>query len=388
MIKDIEIKNGFNSQSILSFISILLGILSVLFTFNQKINDWLNDTFEDRVMLLVIIFMVVIILILYKMSTKDDSILELKKDLKSETKELWKKYAQLHQFYMEQNLLNLLEIYVTSKTEVMSIQRYKYTLSTSAKGLIVKIQGDYNYIKEGTDINTVSQCYYTFNVNTLANLKRAYVSSKKSNLTENLNDDDYSDLIKFYFELSSNLTSKCNDEILMPGTGVQMKDAADKEVAATSTTQLDNNLDKIILRGNDYKFTEEDVSNFQLLNIVIKEIKRGIKYDIPLPPLDEKQLLQLKEKRKTGMDIAIFLLKNHLGIKQEQEIIEYNGYSESKKNRCYSYVQVENNLGENYVFVIAQRKNTSLNKKSQQTKAIKNVQDFIKLIEKEFYFIR
>lgn len=397
-----KLKYGNNSQNILNFLSIILAIISVFITIDPKFNNWLKETFQNYVVVLVVLFLSVIVLMLYKMNAKDDTIVSLQNDLKSETKELWKNYAQLHQFYKEQNLLALMNIFVTSKSEVISIQRYKYNIYSDSKGLSIRIQGDYSYIREGADLNTVSQGYYIFDLKDIGALRRAYAASKNSLHTENLHDDDYEGLIKLYGILGKELTTeqqRSEDVLESESADLEFEtsgyvepeaayttvspigDYAEAKTEPKQKTEKDVDIPKI-------NFTDKDVVKYQLLKLINKELEDGLMMNIPMPPFTDKQLSLLNEKRKSGIEIALFLLKNYIGIKEERDIFEYQGNSDSKKNRCYSNVLVESALGEHYVFVISQHLNEEIDKRSQKTKAIENTKAFINLIEEEFYFIK
>lgn len=418
--RSIKVKESANSQGALGFISILLGLLSIFVTFFPKMDEKINDFFEDKVVFLLIFVMIIFIVILYRMNKKDDEIIKLEEDLKSETKNLWNKYGQLNQFYKEQNLLRLLKIYVISNPEVTSIQRYRYSISSNSKCLTIKIQGDYNYIEENTEINTISQGYYKFDLELLSKLKGAYASSKKSIKTENSYDDDYNDLISLYVELVTDLR-KCKSIVTFDNENQSLNEAtttseeeAVNETAATTTSEEEavnetvatttneeeavtditsnnhphkqQNVTYIKYYRNVYHMDDDVITKFYLLQIVIKELENGLNSEIPFP-FDDEFLEQIKDKTKSGMDIAIFLLKNHLKIEHGQEIFEYKGYSDSKKNRYYSNVQVQNNVGENYAFVIAQHLNLSISKMSREKKVKMNTQEFIELLEDDFYFI-
>lgn len=338
---------GINSLSALNIISLILAILSVVLTISTEFNNFLAGNIIKYNIVYLVGFLIIVVLLFHRMNIKNDKILALENRLNSDTKDLWKKYAELNQFYKDKTLLYGMQRFVDSTTHVLSVQRYKYKLYKTNGHLVIVINGDHSYIKEGEDLNTVFQGYFKFSLKDIKSLISAITKTQNSDKTGNIADNDYSDLIKLYTQW-----------------GKSIKDKA----------------------MTDYE--DSDSLKFHLLKIIqaLLENVFGDEESLDLG-FDPQQVNQL-DGRKSGIDIALFLLRKYIDVKSELEIFNYKGTSDSKKFRMYSNVEVLNEVGEQFVFVLAHYADLTWSDEMQKKRVQDDTNDFIKFIQSEMHFIK
>lgn len=328
----------------LNIISLVLAVISVALTISTEFNTFLTKNIKDNSTLYLMGFFIVVILLFHRINIKNDKILTLQSDLRSDTKELWKNYSELNEFYRQKTLISGLQRFVNSTPQVLSVQRYKYKLYKSNGHLIISINGDYSYIKEGEDLNTVSQGYFRFTLKDLKLLVSASIKTQHSEVTGNIVDNDYKDLIKLYTSWGGELQQKNCDT-----------------------------------------YTDADSLKYHLLKQMQYNIEKFMNESVDLG-FNEQQIKQL-DGRKSGIDIAMFILKAWLNIKTDVEIFNYKGTSDTKKLRMYSNIEVANKVGEKYVFVLAHYADSTWSEEKQKDQVQIDTQSFIKFIESEHHFI-
>lgn len=97
--------------------------------------------------------------------------------------------------------------------------------------------------------------------------------------------------------------------------------------------------------------------------------------------------MQKLNGRKSGIDIAMFLLKDYMSIKSSLDLFNYKGTSDSKKARMYSNLQLTNKLGENFVYVIAHQTDDSWTQDKVIQKVEEDTKSFLEIIDAEIHFI-
>ncbi|MGE6414826.1 hypothetical protein ACQKDD_11715 [Planococcus kocurii] len=344
-LKIFKIKTLVKSQHMINIISLILAIMSLGITLDENIRQNITRLFQDYVVAIITIFLILIILMLNHLNSKNDKIFELKNDLKEETKGLWKEYSDLNKFYKDRDIRNFMQSFVDSRTNVISIQKYKSSIFLGKRGITVNISGDYSYIRPNEDLNIISQGYYEFESDDVQQLLKAYALSNQSIHTKNLKDNNYKYIEDLFFKWTEELYFKKMDE-----------------------------------------YTDKDALKFQLIQILRELLETGISTRPDLP-FDEFQFAQLN-RRKSGIEIATFLLRGYLNIQSNKVHFKYKGISDSKKHRLYSNVQVINDLGEKNVFVIAHYSNEKLDEKSKVKQVKTDTEEFISLIQKEYMYIK
>lgn len=336
-----KVKQMINSQYVINLLSIILAVVSLGFTLDDSLKVKITENSSEYIIIVIIGFLIILILLLNHLNTKNDTILSLKDDLKSETKNLWKKYSDLENFYKENNSKNFMGSFIKNNVNLISIQRYTYSIYINSNGIIIKILGKNSFIRENADLNTVAQGYYTFNPDDIRKLLKAYALCRQSVHTRNLSDDDYKYVEDLFFSWVEELNAKKPDE-----------------------------------------YIDEDAMKYQLILILKELLETGLLFSPPLP-FTEEQLQQIN-RRKSGIEIAMFLLRDYLNIKSNKVHFEYKGFSDAKKNRLYSNVQVINLNGEKSVFVLAHHGDVNLDESSKYEKVKSDTDAFILLLKNEY----
>lgn len=326
-------------------ISVILAIVSLIIAFSEEAIQFISEFLGDYVVQIVLIFLILLIWMLYRMSSKNDRIIELENDMRSSTKGLWKNYSDLSKFYKDKNLLELMKVFVKSHSYVSSVQRYRYYIQDTEKHITITLRGINHYIDEGTDLNTVSQAYFNYDKKKVNELIQAYTKATISEKTKSVSDDDYNKLFSFFKD-------KVEDLLNIDADDIQDKDA----------------------------FT------YQLVKIAQLEIQNGLgdKFQIEFG----KDKIDQLDKRKSGIEIATFLLREKIGITNEYQSFKYKGNSDSKRQRMYSNIQVENELGEQFVFVLSHHSEELWDEVARLEQIRKDAQDFVDLIQSEAYSVR
>ncbi|PIJ96753.1 hypothetical protein [Lysinibacillus sphaericus] len=338
---------GINSLNVLNLMSLILAILSVVLTISTDFSTFLTENIKTYNIVYLVGFLIIVVLLFHRMNIKNDKILSLEEKLNSETKDLWKNYAELNQFYRDKTLIDGMQRFVNSTTHVLSAQRYKYKLYKTNGHLIILINGDYSFIKEGEDLNTVSQAYFKFSLKDVKKLITAITKIKNSEKTGNLGDNDYTDLIKLYISWGKELQEK---------------------------------------KSSDYN--DSDSLKYQLLIIVQNLIENVMDNEDSFDLKFDQNQICLLDGRKSGIDIAIFLLKKYIDVKYDLEIFNYKGTSDSKKFRMYSNVEVLNSMGEQFAFVLAHYADLTWSEEMQKKKVLEDTQNFINFVQSEMHFIK
>lgn len=319
-------------------LSLILAVLSIFLAFNKA--EVIQKKIEEYVIPIIMCFLILIIWMLYRMIAKNEKILSLENDLRSETKAVWKEYGELNRFYKDINLLDLMKVYVEKHPHITSVQRYRYSIREKEKCTEIKLVGLNHFIDENVDLNTVSQAYFSYDKKEIKELLEAYSKSKISKKTKNEEDDDYSDLFSFFERYASRL-----------------------------------------YKTNSIDITDEDAFTYQLVKIAHQDIAQNLGLDFRMP-FSKEQLEQL-EKRKSGIEISSFLLKANLEINQEYNPFYYKGNSDSKKQRAYSNIQVTNDVGEQFVYVITHNVEELWSEKSIINQCKDDADDFVYLVKDE-----
>ncbi|OCX63324.1 hypothetical protein BFM98_14020 [Lysinibacillus sp. AR18-8] len=339
-----KIPSWISPNSLLNIVSVLLAILSVAFTIDVSLIESINTHFTNNGQMYLIIFLITLVITFYNMNIKADKIQYLEKQLDSETKKLWENYAELNEFYRQKSLFNAMEIFINSTPTVVSIQRYKYRILKNHKFLKIIINGDHTTVREGDDLNLVSQAYFEFNLEEINAIISAYLKATVSFKTYNEKDDDIEELEDIYLKLLK---------------------------------ELDNlPIEKI---NNSYTY------KFELVKLLhpLLEKSMNVNFDIEL----SQEKIQKLNGRKSGIDIAMFLLKDYMSIKSSLDLFNYKGTSDSKKARMYSNLQLTNNLGENFVYVIAHQTDDNWTQDKVIQKIEEDTKKFLEIIDAEVHFI-
>lgn len=336
---------GINSLSALNLISLLLAVLSLGFTIKSNLIDAVSKNIQQNGATYLVIFLIILIFAFYRMSVKDDKITFLEQQLDSDTKQLWKNYAELNEFYRQKTLDDSIKRFINTTPSVISVQRYHYRIMRSTNSLKIVINGDYTHIREGDDLNLVAQAYFKFNLDDVNTLMRAYAKTCISLNTRNENDDDYNELIDLFICLIKAL-----------------KDISPSEY------------------NDDHSF------KFEMIKIIHPHLEDSLNMNIPLY-LTEEQISSLNG-RKSGIDIAMFILKGYLDIKIKYNQFDYKGLSDTKKSRMYSNIQITNKIGINYVYVLAHHPDKSWTQKRKIEKVNEDTEKFIQIAQAEIHFIK
>jgi len=283
-----KIKKTINSQYIINLLSIILAVLSLALTLDDSLKTKITEASSDYIIIIIVGFLIILIMLLNHLNGKNDRIFALKEDLKSDTKELWKRYSDLDKFYKEQNSQKFMESFVKNNSNLISIQRYVYSTYINGNGIIINIQGKNSFIRESADLNTVAQGHYLFNTEDVQQLLKAYALSQQSVHTKNLKDDDYNYVENVFFQWTEELY--------------------DKQIS---------------------EYTDEDAMKYQLLLILKELLEIGLSMSPPLP-FSEEQLHQIN-RRKSGIEIATFLLRDYIEIQSKRVYFEYKGFSTQKE---------------------------------------------------------
>ncbi|KXH86100.1 hypothetical protein AU377_14620 [Sporosarcina sp. HYO08] len=344
-IKQKNIPFGINSLNFLNIVSLILAVISVGFTISSDLVNKVSRHVQDNGAAYLVFFLIILVLVFYRMNIKNDIITSLKRQLDSETKELWKNYSELNDFYRQKTLADTMERFINSSPHVISVQRYKYRIFKNNRNLKIILNGDYTYVREGDDLNLVAQGYFNFDLNKINQIISAYAKARISLKTENENDDNYEELEDIFIDLMDKLNN---------------------------------------INAEDYKDT--DVFTFELIKLIHPYLESGLNMTIPLT-LSESQLDALNG-RKSGIDIAMFLLRDYINIKTQIDQFDYKGLSDSKKYRIYSNIQITNALGENYVYVLAHHPDETWSQQKKVNKIQEDTANFVQIAETEIHFIK
>lgn len=332
-----------NSQYLINLLSIVLAIVSLAITLDDSIKLSIINHAEDYVIIIIVFSLIVFIMLLNHLNGKNDRIFALEADLESETKELWKKYSDLDRFYRDENSRNFMESFVKNNPNLISIQRYNYSIYINSQGIVINISGKDSFIRENADLNTVAQGYYIFNPKDVQDLRKAYALCNQSFHTNNLKDDEYKYLEDLFFDWVGGLFKK--------------------DISS---------------------YTDDDAMKYQLVLILKELLEKDFSSPISLPFFEE-QLTQIN-RRKSGIEIATFLLRDYIKINSSKVHFEYKGFSDSKKNRLYSNVQVINPNGEKSVFVLAHHAHPNQDEQSNLKQVESDTKSFIQLVNNEINF--
>lgn len=339
-----KVPSWISPNSLLNIVSVLLAIFSIAITMDDTLVNSINTHFTNNGQTYLILFLIILIITFYAMNIKADKIQYLEKQLDSETKKLWENYAELNEFYRQKSLFNSMEIFINSTPTVVSIQRYKYRILKNHKVLKIIINGDHTTVREGDDLNLVSQAYFEFNLDEINTIISAYLKATVSFKTYNEKDDDFEALQDSYLRLLEELNN-------------------------LSIEQIDNSY--------TYKF-----ELIKLLHYLLEKSMNVI-FEIEL----SSDKIQKLNGRKSGIDIAMFLLKDYMSIKSSLDLFNYKGTSDSKKARMYSNLQLTNKLGENFVYVIAHQTDDTWTQDKVIQKIEEDTKNFLKIIDAEIHFI-
>ncbi|MEK5207440.1 hypothetical protein [Psychrobacillus sp. FSL H8-0510] len=339
-----KIPIGISPNSLLNIISVLLAVLSVAFTINASLVSIINTHITNNGQTYLIIFLIILAITFYAMNVKVDRIQYLEKQLDSDTKKLWENYAELNEFYRQKSLISAIEIFTNSTPTVVSVQRYRYRVLKNHKKLKIIINGDHTTVREGDDLNLVSQAYFEFDLDEINTIISAYLKATVSFKTYNERDDDIEELQDIYLKLL-------------------------EELDKLSTEQIDNYY--------TYKF-----ELVKLLHPLLEK-SMNVNFNIELPSDKIKKL----NGRKSGIDIAMFLLKDYMSIKANLDLFNYKGTSDSKKARMYSNLQLTNKLGENFIYVIAHQTDENWTQEKVIQKIEEDTEKFLDIVDAEIHFI-
>lgn len=208
-----KVPSWISPNSLLNIVSVLLAIFSIAITMNESLVDSINTRFTSNGQTYLILFLIILVITFYAMNIKDDKIQYLEKQLDSETKNLWENYAELNEFYRQKSLFNSMEIFINSTPTVVSIQRYRYRILKNHKVLKIIINGDHTTVREGDDLNLVSQAYFEFNLDEINTIISAYLKAIVSFKTYNEKDDDFEALQDIYLRLLGELKNLSIEQI-------------------------------------------------------------------------------------------------------------------------------------------------------------------------------
>lgn len=299
-----------NSFSILNIVSFTLAIVSLFFTIRKELIEEIDQFFKENGSTSLVIFLCIIFIMLLFINQKEDKINSLEKELSSETKQLWKSITDLRKFYTEKIEEKQLNIFLNTHPYIISIQKYKYSFEKRATELKLILKGENTFVRSEEDLNLISQAYFQFKLNDLNRLISAAKKAQISNSTHNSNDDEISPLLNLYTDFFQILNSK-----------------------------------------NPSDYLNEDAILFEITEIMRPLVENVLKAEIQIP-LSDDRIKKLKQK-KSGLQIAGFLLKNYLDIYiNDIHTFEYTGNSDDKKNRLYSNVQIITKNNEKFVYVI------------------------------------
>jgi len=333
-----NIKKVVNSQSMMNFISLVLAILSIGVTLDNDIRENLINFSEQYIIIIIIFSLIGFIILLNNISSKNDEIKSLQIDLRSETKELWKSYSDLDKFYKEKNLKNFIKVFLGNNPGMISIQQYYYTIYNHHDCLRITIWGENKVVREFADLNTISQGHFSFDHSDLKELLKAYSDSRKSLSSKDLSSDNYTPMGELFSTWANELSRK----------------------------EPDN-------------YEDSDSIRYQLLLILVDLLNTGLSINLTIP-LKNEQLARLKG-RKSGIEIARFLLIYYIKIHSNPDSFSYQGLSDSKKNRIYSNIQVENPEGENVVFVLTHDGNAEYSDPITVERITQTNEKFIELLQ-------
>ncbi|WP_026574240.1 hypothetical protein [Bacillus sp. UNC438CL73TsuS30] len=180
----------FNSGRLVVFLSVIITIAGTAITI------LLLKIPEEHLKTAMVIYSIVswlliigIVFLFLHIDQKDDEIKILERDIKSETKQLWKHYNELSRFERNKSLREYMNIFLKDNEYVVGIQRYDYSVTkTSPLKIIFKINYEDGIVREHEDINAMVQSYYKFNKIDLIKFKKAIIDAMKHEKLDNLND--------------------------------------------------------------------------------------------------------------------------------------------------------------------------------------------------------
>jgi multisubunit Na+/H+ antiporter MnhG subunit len=302
-----------NSASrVFNFIAATFTIIGVILYF---VSDETKDFVKDLSPYLLLVSLTVIIYLLIKQGKLEDIIDDKNKDLKTETKTLWKYYSELSKYEKDKTIHTLLEAFVNSNEYVCGIQIYTFKLFSSKIAFpylqlskqnkqkhirTIKLNYLNGYVREQEDLNAIAQSYYAFDkelLNQFSLKARAAFFHKQPN-----------DLTDFLIEKISYLKNKNIDE-------------------------LDDN----------------DALIFALIELGISFIES--RYELIFPNfLDDEKIKLLKSKKRTG--IANAIINFHQTTGHQWFSFAYKGNGDGKTSRQYISYITESVRGEKLLFLI------------------------------------
>lgn len=231
---------------------------------------------------------------------------ELRNDLKTDAGKLLSRYSDLTKFKIKDMLQENLKKFIDSKYIVESAQLYKYKYIPRKDDTVIQVEYSGGYVKEGININSIMQSYYTIPTYMIENLNSIIKLYEK---LEKESEDDIEDYIFAIFTTIDNIAQNIINDLKSElkdkfKTGFQDKDADLYAVLRTVISMLYENEDDT---DNGDGFENNGIK-------IIEEI------------FGNNEVEEIKLKKRTGILESI--------LRMDYSIFQHDGLSD-KKGRAY-----------------------------------------------------
>ncbi|WP_214752940.1 hypothetical protein [Exiguobacterium sp. s16] len=165
------------SLAILSFVWAFLSF------FLSKYSGLSNLNF-----ILITVILVIATILSFMIDLKNSEINDLREDIKNNIVGLLSSYDRLAKFESDERYNKIFEKFVNFEKQVIGVQTYSYSLSSSSFKNKIKIEYQNGYTEENHDINAIIQSYYSFQKTDLKivdkSLKKLIIFSDSSRAQE------------------------------------------------------------------------------------------------------------------------------------------------------------------------------------------------------------
>ncbi len=180
------LKNNINKE-IIKYIFFILAIFLIQLTIDICIENYANEAFKFFKPYKHLVGYALLIALglwgrneIHNLYKKE---IELRDDkLKDESKIIWEKYHDLHEFKKNEAINKNLEEFVLNEPQVIAIQIYSYNSFINRFDLFFKINHKFGFIEEGNSINAIMQEYFKIK----KSVYRKYIKAIKSKNPINL----------------------------------------------------------------------------------------------------------------------------------------------------------------------------------------------------------